>query len=336
MSVNPTPPATPVPDLFQPTLQDWVDQPAQAFEHWLAARGYRESSATVYRAMWRKWLRWAESRQRALADWSAGDIAAFLDESGLTKLHRYRYARLIERVFHQLELLPNGTPNPGTHNPASAAVQQKLAEGENDPTTFLSTAERVAIEASLEVGARASEAAANASAFKLARDRALVAVCHGAGLKVAQVQSLLLRQVDAALENITVEPPRGPSYHAPLLESARPALAAWLAVRGHAEVPGERVFVADAGGRVMHAASVYRRVEAWLAALPALVHRSERLSPQTLRNGYAAALFDAGAAPAEVGYALGLRDQTSAWRLRSAYADWQAAAHPDGRKGTAS
>ena len=64
MSVNPTPPATPVSDLFQPTLQDWAEQPAQAFEHWLAARGYRESSATVYRAMWRKWLRWVESHQR--------------------------------------------------------------------------------------------------------------------------------------------------------------------------------------------------------------------------------------------------------------------------------
>ena len=331
MSAQFTPPATPVPDLFQPSLQDWADQPAQAFEHWLAARGYRESSATVYRAMWRKWLRWAEAHQRALADWSAGDIAAFLDESGLTKLHRYRYARLIERVFHQLELLSNGTPNPGTHNPASAAVQQKLAEGENDPTTFLSLAERAAIETSLEVNAQASEAAANASAFKLARDRALVAVCHGAGLKVAQVQSLLLRQVEEGLESITIERPRGPSYQAPMLEAARPALAAWLAVRGHAEVPGERVFVADASGRVMHAASVYRRVEAWLTALPELLHRSERLSPQTLRNGYAAALFDAGATPAEVGGALGLRDETSAWRLRAAYAEWRAAAHPDGR-----
>lgn len=89
------------------------------------------------------------------------------------------------------------------------------------------------------------------------------------------------------------------------------------------------MFVADAGGRVLHAASIYRRVEAWLAALPALLHRSERLSPQTLRNGYTAALFDAGADPAEVGYALGLRDATSAWRLRAAYAEWQAAAHPD-------
>ncbi|CAJ0789670.1 Tyrosine recombinase XerC [Ralstonia condita] len=324
-----TPPATPVADLFQPSLQDWAAQPAQAFEHWLAARGYRASSATVYRAMWRKWLRWTEARQRALSDWSAGDIAAFLDESGLTKLHRYRYARLIERVFHQLELLRTGT-----HNPASAAVQQKLAEGENDPTTFLSAAERAAIEASLDVGAGAAEAAVNASAFKLARDRALVAVCHGAGLKVAQVQSLLLRQVHDALGGITIEPARGPSYQAPLLEAARPALAAWLSVRRHAEVPGERVFVADASGRVMHAASVYRRVEAWLAALPALMHRSERLSPQTLRNGYAAALFDAGAAPAEVGIALGLRDQTSAWRLRAAYADWQAAAHPDASANT--
>ncbi|AXV79498.1 MULTISPECIES: tyrosine-type recombinase/integrase [Ralstonia solanacearum species complex] len=319
----PVDPAAPSPDLFQPNLQDWTDQPAQAFEHWLAARGYRASSATVYRAMWRKWLRWTQARRRALADWSAADIAAFLDEAGLTKLHRYRYARLIERVFHQLALLREGT-----HNPASSAVQQKLAGGENDPTAFLSRAERTAIDASLAVTAAAG-GAANASAFKLARDRAMVAVCHGAGLKVAQVQSLRLRQVAADLAAIIVEPARGKPYDVPLLASARPALSAWLAVRTQAEVPGERIFVADAGGRVMHAASVYRRVEAWLAELPALAHRNERLSPQTLRNGYAAALFDAGAAPAEVGHALGLRDPASAWRLRAAYTDWLAADHPD-------
>ncbi|MGF2508959.1 tyrosine-type recombinase/integrase, partial [Ralstonia pseudosolanacearum] len=200
MSVDP---AAPSPDLFQPNLQDWTDQPAQAFEHWLAARGYRASSATVYRAMWRKWLRWTEAHRRALADWSAADIAAFLDEAGLTKLHRYRYARLIERVFHQLALLREGT-----HNPASIAVRQKLAEGENDPTAFLSRAERIAIDASLAATAAAGEAA-NASAFKLARDRAIVAVCHGAGLKVAQVQSLRLRQVAADQATISVEPARG-------------------------------------------------------------------------------------------------------------------------------
>ncbi|ANH36087.1 tyrosine-type recombinase/integrase [Ralstonia nicotianae] len=319
MSVDP---AAPSPDLFQPNLQDWTDQPAQAFEHWLAARGYRASSATVYRAMWRKWLRWTEAHRRALADWSAADIAAFLDEAGLTKLHRYRYARLIERVFHQLALLREGT-----HNPASIAVRQKLAEGENDPTAFLSRAERIAIDASLAVTAAAGEAA-NASAFKLARDRAIVAVCHGAGLKVAQVQSLRLRQVAADQATISVEPARGKPYDAPLLETARPALSAWLAVRAQAEVPGERIFVADAGGRAMHAASIYRRVESWLGELPALVHRNERLSPQTLRNGYAAALFDAGAGPAEVGHALGLRDPASAWRLRAAYTDWLAADHP--------
>lgn len=71
-----------------------------------------------------------------------------------------------------------------THNPASLAVQQEFAEGENDPITFLSLAERITIKASLEAGARAGEAAANVSAFKLAYDRALVVVCRGAGLKV--------------------------------------------------------------------------------------------------------------------------------------------------------
>ena len=35
-----------------------------------------------------------------------------------------------------------------------------------------------------------------------------------------------------------------------------------------------------------------------------------------------------GTPAATLGYALGLRDQTSAWRLRGAYTEWLAANHP--------
>jgi hypothetical protein len=62
---------------------------------------------------------------------------AFLDAQNLHKRHRYRYARLIERVFHHLSQLQQNL-----HNPASQAVKSHLAEGENDPTAFLLPGER--------------------------------------------------------------------------------------------------------------------------------------------------------------------------------------------------
>jgi len=45
--------------------------------------------------------------------------------------HRYRHARLIERVYHLATL------RPCMHNPASVAVQLKLAECENAPAAAL-------------------------------------------------------------------------------------------------------------------------------------------------------------------------------------------------------
>ncbi|MGT2433995.1 hypothetical protein ACU4HD_44150 [Cupriavidus basilensis] len=146
---------------------------------------------------------------------------------------------------------------------------------------------------------------------------------------------LLARQVDEALESITVERPRGRRHKAPaVLEAARHALAAWLAVRAHARCRASACSSPMRAGRVMHAASVYRRVEALAGrAAELMLHRSERLSAAD-----AAAMATPPRCSTQARtllrweYALGLRDATSAWRLRAAYAEWQAAAHPDGQR----
>ncbi|WP_051974534.1 hypothetical protein [Cupriavidus necator] len=125
--------------LFGSAFAEWKKDADRAFDHWLARRGVSESSAEIYGFMWRKWLRWTAERKLSITAWEAHHIGEFLDDSDLHKHHRYRYARLIERVFQHLATL-----RPGMHNPASVAVQQKLADGENAPTTFLMESERKA------------------------------------------------------------------------------------------------------------------------------------------------------------------------------------------------
>jgi len=86
------------------------------------------------------------------------------------------------------------------------------------------------------------------------------------------------------------------------------------------------VFPAMPSGRPMHAASVYRRVELLLDQAGVLSARSERASPQTLRNTCGAMHFEAGASPATVSQWLGMRDFESGWRLRAAHEAWVARA----------
>jgi integrase len=102
----------------------------------------------------------------------------------------------------------------------------------------------------------------------------------------------------------------------------RRCAAGWRAAA--AETLGDLVFPAMTNGRAMHAASVYRRIEILLEEAGVLAGRSERASPQTLRNTCGAMHFDAGTPPAAVAQLLGMRDMESGWRLRAAYEAWQA------------
>jgi hypothetical protein len=68
---------------------------------------------------------------------------------------------------------------------------------------------------------------------------------------------------------------------------------------------------------------MFRRVTAQLEALGIADGRASRLSPQTLRNTYAAMRFDRGDSLEEVGGALGLVDEASPNRLHRGYAAWK-------------
>ncbi|UDM52065.1 tyrosine-type recombinase/integrase [Cupriavidus sp. MP-37] len=315
--------------LFDADLAAWRDHPERAFDGWLAQHGFRHGTSVVYRAMWGKLLRWSAERGLPPLSWSAEQIGEFLDAQQLHKSHRYRYARLIERVFHHLSRLREGL-----HNPGSQAVRAHLAEGENDPTAFLLPGERDLLVARIlgPAGVPAGDSGAEASPtqWKRARDAALLAALLGGGLKVAEARALRTDVIaDGAAGRMALRMVRadnGRAYTVPLFPLAHAPLRAWLALREASGTLGSLVFPAMPTGRPMHAASIYRRVEILLDEAGVLAGRSERASPQTLRNTCAAMHFEAGTAPAEVAQCLGMRDLESGWRLRAAYEAWQARA----------
>ena len=120
-------------DLFDADLAAWYRQPERAFDGWLARHGFRPGTAIVYRAMWGKLLRWSGEQGLPPLKWSAAQIGAFLDAQHLHKRHRYRYARLIERIFHHLATLQQNL-----HNPASQAVKAHMARSEEHTSEFQS------------------------------------------------------------------------------------------------------------------------------------------------------------------------------------------------------
>jgi integrase len=96
-------------------------------------------------------------------------------------------------------------------------------------------------------------------------------------------------------------------------------LLRWLQARTENDVEGELVFPAGRSGAKMHKATALRAIDALVEAsgLRALHHG--RISPQTLRNAYAAALFAAGQTDEQVAANLGMIKVLSARRLRAAW-----------------
>jgi integrase len=290
------------------------------FEWWLTQYVSSEESAKIYRFMWHKWRRWARDRAIPCQRWSHQHLERFLDEADLHKAHRQRYERLIERVLQSSDgFVPD---LPGTLQ--GVAREQFRAEG-NAPTLFLSRADREIIEQYLgEIPPLPSRLTFNAHQWRECRDPALVAVFYGAGVKVSQVRRVE-RNAIAKSRNV-IRLTRGPDDHedsVEILAVTRRTLAQWLRLLGGLKVPGEYLFPAARDGKPMHAASVFRRVRLQLEQIGIAEEVVHRLSPQTLRNTYAAIRLDRGDHIETVGAALGLQDTVSPLRLKRAYLAWR-------------
>ncbi len=150
------------------------------------------------------------------------------------------------------------------------------------------------------------------------RDRALVELLYGAGLRVGELVGLDVRDVDLRSGDVRVWGKGGKERVVPLPAAAREALAAYLERRRRPGVLAEPLFVARRGRAPRSAAASphpdsaaaprrlgARDVRRILAARARAAGVADRVYPHRLRHSYATHLLDMGADLREIQELLG-------------------------------
>ncbi|MCA8227407.1 tyrosine-type recombinase/integrase [Burkholderia vietnamiensis] len=319
----PTSPDTPArpeeKDLFDRGASDWIVSPDTAFDAWLAMQEYRRSSADVYRAQWGAFLAWLRANQKNLATVDTASIANFVGELPIRKTQRMRYLRLIERVLDHIRQTELASTNPARFIAQDGEATWRHAR-DNEPTGFLTPAERAKLLAYLF-----SPIGVSGSAYwKERRDRALVAAFLGAGVKTGEARVLTISCINTSGTSLHI-PSTHPDFarETHLASFAIALLEAWLVERKRQNIAGDLVFPASHAGRPMHKATMLRAIDAIVESAGPASSRTARASPQTLRNTYAAELFEHDVPPERVGKWLGFVRPISSNRLHRAWKNWR-------------
>jgi site-specific recombinase XerD len=306
-------------DLFDREREDWLRDPAVAFDAWLASQQFRVSSAQVYRAQWGLFLEWLQARHTTLATVDRRSIADFVAGLSIRKPQRARYLRLIERVLDHVRSIESASTNPARFIAQDGEAGWRNAL-DNEPTGFLSSSERAALVAHLSSPVTG---VSGAERWREYRDRALVAVFLGGGLKTGEAIALTMRNISTDTAWLTVDGDNPLlSRRTRLAPFAVAVLGAWLEVRAAAGLAGLLVFPASSSGKPMHKATALRAIDALIDAAGIAASREARASPQTLRNTFAADLFASGVEVELVGEWLGFAQPVSAHRLHRAWKTW--------------
>jgi integrase/recombinase XerD len=306
----------PQPDIFDiPSI--WKADPMKAFGGFIASTEFVEmgkhgrarkaegrevhpiskESAQVYTHMFGNFVRWMDLRRLRLHEVDQRQLRSFLDHrhaakdtdgKKLNSAIRLRYLRLLERVFIHL----GATPNPVTKL-AYEVNKSPTDKGIDKPKVYLDDKAQFALLAGMPPIAAYDQANPASPSWKKRRDRAMLAMMLGAGLKVSEVIALRVDYVgrkDSAGEKwIKV---RNPSSHGPnnshktvLRHFAEPYVTSWIEERKLHKIPGKLLFPASLkAGEELNKATVYRHVKATLLEAGLDV---ERMGGRTLRNSFA-------------------------------------------------
>ena len=326
------------------TQTGWLDDPMEAFTAFVRSDQFvrtgagaqhrrrsghptRDSSVRVYRAMFGKVLAHLRDRQTDLVRATPTDIRTFFERGGtITDTTRWRYLRLLERVFGHLHDELGLTD---AKNPASAVALAVAVRPESVPkvrrerhTECVDLTAQARLFAAIE--ARAIESPRpGAAAWKRERDTAMIAAMLGAGLKVAEVVGLNVERVGRPQPDgsLLIEVPPAAAegtvrwHRTRLVPAAVPAMLRWLDRRAALGVGGQLLFASDLAGRPMDKATVYRRTRAVLEEVGV---QATHLGGRTLRNSFAAREIVDGNQLDMVGEMLGHRERRSIERYRRA------------------
>jgi integrase/recombinase XerC len=136
------------------------------------------------------------------------------------------------------------------------------------------------------------------------RDRALVELLYGGGLRVGELVSLSVRDLDPLAREVRVLGKGRKERIVPLPRAAREALAAYLELRRRPGYQAEPLFAALGPGR-RRGRLGERSVRRILLARAAAAGIADRVHPHRLRHSYATHLLDMGADLREIQELLG-------------------------------
>lgn len=138
------------------------------------------------------------------------------------------------------------------------------------------------------------------------RDRALVELLYGTGIRIGELVALDVRDLELRAQEIRVMGKGGKERVVPIPEQARHALSAWLDVRRHPGLMSEPLFIALRARREEKprrlAAREARRI---LRERGLRADLDEHVHPHRLRHSYATHLLDMGADLREIQELLG-------------------------------
>ena len=292
--------------------------------------------------MWGKWCRYMVKHSLRLDTVDFRYLGDFFEKEEITKAHRSRYTRMIERVYLHLNSLGLPLENPGTR-----AAVNKMAKGANDPTVFLSEEEQEKVEkvilsrftegligsyAQLEESKGKQKKRKKKRDWMRVRDAALCGVMMCGGATVSAAERLTVSCTNCPEGRFSLpKSGGGGEYEAVLLPLGQNVLDWWIDRRRLVPTDfGDILFPADAGSRrrpetlstatSLSPSSIFRAVQKTLADAGIT---GARACGQTLRNTYAASLIRLGFTDEELTSNLGFRDVTSALRIRHAWTAFQ-------------
>jgi integrase/recombinase XerC len=138
------------------------------------------------------------------------------------------------------------------------------------------------------------------------RDRALVELLYGTGIRIGELVALDVRDLELRAREVRVMGKGGKERIVPIPEQARRALGAWLEVRRHSGVMSEPLFISlrprREGGPRRLAAREARRI---LGERAVRADLNQHVHPHRLRHSYATHLLDMGADLREIQELLG-------------------------------
>lgn len=257
---------------------------AEDFLVWLAVeRGRRPATLSAYRRDLERFVEWLADRGATILDATEADVVAYLRHrqgEGMSPATVARSMVSVRAMFRFLaaEELRLDDPSSDVGLPrVPRGLPKALSERE---TTLL-----------LDAVVGDTPAAR--------RDRAILEVLYGTGVRISELVGLSLGDLDLGEAMARVQGKGGKERVVPLGRYALEALAAWLAVEGRGAMEPDRwqsrgdseaVFLNRRGGRLS-------RQGGWgvLKKYGALVGLGARLSPHTLRHCCATHMLEHGA-----------------------------------------